>query len=206
MQEDNRMSSQPDIYSLVFIKTQFDSVSDSQYNKETADYFQETEVTFKLIAFLSSNFKVTVAVAFLQRKDNLICFDGNVISYSVNENLFDKTGDLRSDVRKQTDGPVITGGLQQCPVRAAEEMGLAQFGQELAFRGHDSSFTVSVRGSSRRQNGGLGAVCGGRVISWVDAKCKPLPQYSVTTVVCVQLWSLQHQKDMDLLKQIQRGP
>lgn len=58
--------------------------------------------------------------------------------------------------------PVITAGLQQCPVRAAEEMGLAQFGQELAFRGHDSSFTVSVRGS-RRQNGDLGAVCGGRV-------------------------------------------
>lgn len=47
-------------------------------------------------------------------------------------------------------------------MRAAEEMGLAQFGQELAFRGHDSSFTVSVRGS-RRQNGGLGAVYGGRV-------------------------------------------
>lgn len=40
---DDRMSSQPDIYSLVFIKTQFDSVSDSQY-KETADYFQETGV------------------------------------------------------------------------------------------------------------------------------------------------------------------
>lgn len=50
--------------------------------------------TFELIAFLSSNFKVTVAVAFLQRKDNLICFDGDAISYSVNANLFDKTGDL----------------------------------------------------------------------------------------------------------------
>lgn len=33
-------------------------------------------------------------------------------------------------------------GLQQCPVRAAEEMGLAQFDQELPLRGHDSSFTV----------------------------------------------------------------
>ncbi|EOB07911.1 hypothetical protein Anapl_14281 [Anas platyrhynchos] len=51
--------------------------------------------TFELIAFLSSNFKVSVAVAFLQRRDNLICFDGNAISYSVSANLFDKTGDLR---------------------------------------------------------------------------------------------------------------
>lgn len=51
--------------------------------------------TFEWIVFLSSNFKVTVAVAFLQRKDNLICFDGNAISYSVDANLFDKTGDLR---------------------------------------------------------------------------------------------------------------
>lgn len=49
---------------------------------------------FELIAFLSSNFKVSLAVAFLQRKDNLICFDGNAISYSVSANLFDKTGDL----------------------------------------------------------------------------------------------------------------
>lgn len=55
--------------------------------------------TFELIAFLSSNFKVSVAVAFLQRKDNLICFDGNVISYSVSANLFDKTGDLRVSAR-----------------------------------------------------------------------------------------------------------
>lgn len=51
--------------------------------------------TFELIVFLSSNFKVSVAVAFLQRKDNLIYFDGNAISYSINANLFDKTGDLR---------------------------------------------------------------------------------------------------------------
>lgn len=51
--------------------------------------------SFEIIAFLSSNFKVSVAVAFLQRRDNLICFDGNAISYSVNANLFDRTGDLR---------------------------------------------------------------------------------------------------------------
>jgi len=51
--------------------------------------------SLELIAFLSSNFKVSVAVAFLQRKDNLICFDGNAISYSINANLFDKIGDLR---------------------------------------------------------------------------------------------------------------
>lgn len=63
--------------------------------------------TFKLIAFLSSNFKVTVAVAFLQRKDNLICFDGNVISYSVNENLFDKTGDLRVSVQAAGGKPLV---------------------------------------------------------------------------------------------------
>lgn len=41
---EDRMSSQPDIYSLVFIKTQLDSGSDSQYSKETAHCFQETEV------------------------------------------------------------------------------------------------------------------------------------------------------------------
>lgn len=55
--------------------------------------------TFELIAFLSSNFKVSVAFAFLQSQDNLICFDGNAISYSVNANLFDKTGDLPASAR-----------------------------------------------------------------------------------------------------------
>lgn len=63
--------------------------------------------TFKLIAFLSSNFKVIAALAFLQRKDSLICFDGNAISYSVNANLFDKTGDLRVSAQAAGGKPFV---------------------------------------------------------------------------------------------------
>lgn len=73
--------------------------------------------TFELIAFLSSNFKVSVAVAFLQRRDNLICFDGNAISYSVSANLFDKTGDLR--VSAQFRQQVVDHFLPCCILRSA---------------------------------------------------------------------------------------
>lgn len=49
----------------------------------------------------------------------------------------------------------VVVGLEHCPVRAAEEMGLVQFGEELTSKGHNSSFTASGRGSSRRGNIGL---------------------------------------------------
>lgn len=45
--------------------------------------------------------------------------------------------------------------LKHCPVRAPEKMGLVQFGEELTFRGHESSFTASGSGSSRRESSGL---------------------------------------------------
>ncbi|CAM9967363.1 unnamed protein product, partial [Bubo scandiacus] len=97
--------------------------------------------TFELIDFLFSNFKVSVAVAFLQRKDNLISFDGNAISYSVNANLFGKAGDLQVSARfrQQAIGwPVkdhwMVGGLENCPMRGTEEMGIVQFGFRLDVR------------------------------------------------------------------------
>lgn len=78
--------------------------------------------TFEITAFLSSNFKVSVAVAFLQRRGNLICFDGNAISYSVNANLFDKTGDLR--VSEATGGrrfvPLVKFLYQHIPPAEVE--------------------------------------------------------------------------------------